>query len=309
MNVNIDLIELKSILSSDWIIRAYKYLPFFVAIVLMFYLANILSSIAWRIIYNDSIAINNLPEMRQEITNTDNNLNIDINTITNNNLFGVLEDSGLPFQPDFSSFVNTPETNLNIQLRGVVFGESDNRSVAIILTDNNEEKVFRVNDVITNNGTTVLYAIYGDKVILNRAGNLETLSLPKNMEENSTSLNISIQNNNGVQSNSSIRNIITNNASKITDILRVAPHIQEGKMVGFRVSPGSSQDQFETLGLQSGDVVLDINGTAMSDPSNALQVFESLNESTYASLTILRNGDRQVISIDTSQLQELEENL
>ncbi|OUU79174.1 MAG: type II secretion system protein GspC [Gammaproteobacteria bacterium TMED78] len=309
MNVNIDLIELKSILSSDWIIRAYKYLPFFVAIVLMFYLANILSSIAWRIIYNDSIAINNLPEMRQEITNTDNNLNIDINTITNNNLFGVLADSGLPLQPDFSSFVNTPETNLNIQLRGVVFGESDNRSVAIILTDNNEEKVFRVNDVITNNGTTVLYAIYGDKVILNRAGNLETLSLPKNMEENSTSLNISIQNNNGVQSNSSIRNIITNNASKITDILRVAPHIQEGKMVGFRVSPGSSQDQFETLGLQSGDVVLDINGTAMSDPSNALQVFESLNESTYASLTILRNGDRQVISIDTSQLQELEENL
>ena len=309
MNVDIDLIELKSILSSDWIIRAYKYLPFLVAIVLMFYLANILSSIAWRIIYNDSIAINNLPEMRQEITNTDNNLNIDINTITNNNLFGVLEDSGLPFQPDFSSFVNTPETNLNIQLRGVVFGESDNRSVAIILTDNNEEKVFRVNDVITNNGTTVLYAIYGDKVILNRAGNLETLSLPKNMEENSTSLNISIQNNNGIQSNSSIRNIITNNASKITDILRVAPHIQEGKMVGFRVSPGTSQDQFETLGLQSGDVVLDINGTAMSDPSNALQVFESLNESTYASLTILRNGDRQVISIDTSQLQELEENL
>ena len=77
-------------------------------------------------------------------------------------------------------------------------------------------------------------------------------------------------------------------------------------MIGFRLSPGSSQDKFETLGLQSGDIILDINGTTMSDPSNALQVFESLNEATYASLTILRNGNRRVISLDTSQFQELE---
>ena len=149
--------------------------------------------------------------------------------------------------------------------------------------------------------------LYEDKNILNRGGILEALNLPKSLEANLGSLNISIRTNNtSNQSEIPIRNVISNNISSLTDIIWLAPHIQDGEMIGFRLSPGSSQDKFETLGLQSGDIILDINGTTMSDPSNALQVFESLNEATYASLTILRNGNRQVISLDTSQFQELE---
>ena len=51
----------------------------------------------------------------------------------------------------------------------------------------------------------------------------------------------------------------------------------------------------------------DINGITLDDPSRGLQAFEALGESTMASVTILRNGNPQVISIDTTQLEALSE--
>ena len=78
-------------------------------------------------------------------------------------------------------------------------------------------------------------------------------------------------------------------------------------MVGFRINPGREREQFDALGLQPGDVVTDINGTAMTDPTRGLQVFESLGESTQANVTIVRNGVPEVLTIDTSQLDQLAE--
>jgi type II secretory pathway component PulC len=62
------------------------------------------------------------------------------------------------------------------------------------------------------------------------------------------------------------------------------------------------------LGLRPNDVVTDINGTVLDDPSQGLQIFQSLGETTQANVTVLRDGVPQVIVIDTSQLQRLQEN-
>ncbi|HWN39332.1 MAG TPA: hypothetical protein VNP02_12595, partial [Gammaproteobacteria bacterium] len=91
-------------------------------------------------------------------------------------------------------------------------------------------------------------------------------------------------------------------------IVRLAPHVQEGQVVGFRVNPGRDRATFDALGLQAGDVVTDINGTLLDDPSQGLQVLQSLGESTQANVTVLRDGVPQVIVIDTTQLQRLQEN-
>lgn len=79
-------------------------------------------------------------------------------------------------------------------------------------------------------------------------------------------------------------------------------------MIGFRVNPGRDRAAFEALGLQAGDVVTDINGTVLDDPGQGLQVFQSLGEATQANVTVLRDGVPQVIVIDTSQVQSLQEN-
>ena len=62
------------------------------------------------------------------------------------------------------------------------------------------------------------------------------------------------------------------------------------------------------MGLQAGDVVTDINGTVLDDPSQGLQVVQALGESTQANVTVLRDGVPQVLVIDTTQVQSLQEN-
>ena len=106
-----------------------------------------------------------------------------------------------------------------------------------------------------------------------------------------------------------LRQVISQNATQITQVMRFAPHVEGGQVVGFRVTPGPEGEVFTSLGLEAGDVVTDINGIQLDDPSRGLQAFEALGESTMANVTILRNGNPQVIVIDTTQLEALGEGL
>jgi general secretion pathway protein C len=146
-------------------------------------------------------------------------------------------------------------------------------------------------------------------VLLDRNGRLETLRLPKELTASTAGMTMATPMPQvGLAPTGSLREVIGANASRLTDIVRLAPHVQEGRVVGFRVNPGRDSATFEALGLRAGDVVTDINGTVLDDPSQGLQVFQSLGETTQANVTVLRDGVPQVIVIDTSQLQSLQEN-
>ena len=153
-----------------------------------------------------------------------------------------------------------------------------------------------------------LHSVFPDRVLLNRNGRLETLRLPKELAASASPMGMPSPLPQAAPPSGSLRDVISDNATRLTDIVRLAPHVQEGQVVGFRVNPGRDRATFEALGLQAGDVVTDINGTVLDDPSQGLQVFQSLGESTQANVTVLRDGVPQVIVIDTTQLQSLQEN-
>jgi general secretion pathway protein C len=196
---------------------------------------------------------------------------------------------------------------LNLELTGIVAREATEVGQAII-TSGNESHAYSVGDTIENASGARLHSVYGDRVLLNRSGRLETLRLPKDLPQRAaaaTARMAPVASNDG---GGSLREVISDNASRITDIMRLAPHIEAGEMVGFRLNPGRDRDTFTSLGLEAGDVVTDINGMVLTDPSAGLQVFQALGESTMANVTVLRNGVPQVIVIDTTQLQNLAEN-
>ena len=202
--------------------------------------------------------------------------------------------------------VDAPDTSLNLQLTGVVSSEDASAGWAIIAASRGEGKAYYVGDAIDNTGGAVLHAVYENRVILNRAGRLETLRLPKDVTVSAAPRSLPpapvAQ-----QSESSIRDVISENASRLTEVIRVAPYIDQGQMVGFRINPAQDRALFEALGLQPNDVVTDINGTPLTDPSSGLQVFQSLGEATMANVTVIRNGNPEVLVIDTSRLQQLAE--
>ena len=145
----------------------------------------------------------------------------------------------------------------------------------------------------------------------NRGDRLETLRLPKETARRRRSAAARREPDDGARGrragNDSLRNVISQNASRLTDIVRLAPHVQEGQVIGFRVNPGRDRESFEALGLLPGDIVTDINGVVLDDASRGLQAFEALGEATMANVTVLREGTPTVLVIDTSQLQNLQE--
>lgn len=202
---------------------------------------------------------------------------------------------------------DAPDTRLSLKLRGIIAGDDATGGLAIVADTRGEEKVYKVGDAVP--GGAKVHEVQDDRVILNRAGILEALRLPKEFQASSarSSRASRPRAQPRQRQESSLRNVIASNASKISDIIRVAPHMEQGQMVGFRINPGRNRQQFASLGLRPGDVVTDINGTTMTDPSAGLQVFEALGESTQATVTVKRGGEDQVLVIDTSTLSELQQ--
>jgi general secretion pathway protein C len=205
--------------------------------------------------------------------------------------------------------VDAPDTTLSLTLRGILSKEDDLNGSAIIESNRGQSKTYFVGQSIEGADGATLHSVYADRVLLMRGGRLETLRLPKELTASAGGPMAMPMPAPAPQAQvSTLRDVIAENATRLTDILRLAPHVQEGQVVGFRVNPGRDRAAFEALGLQPGDVVTDINGTVLDDPGQGLAVFQSLGESTQANVTVLRDGVPQVLVIDTSQLQSLQEN-
>ena len=312
MNVAEHLSALSSRLPAQWLSTANRVLPRAVAAVLVVTIAYQLAQITWAILpgadYSApaplAIAGGNQAEM---VTG-----NVDFNTLRSSHLFGEA-----PAQPLGGAepavdlqLDDAPDTTLNLRLAGVVVRALNEESDAMIAEGNQPDKRYRVGDAIEGVTGTRLHHVYFDRVILNRSGSLETLRLPEDDDAGSSVRRASATRPVAapVQTNTApLREVISQNATAITQVMRFAPHVEAGQIVGFRVSPGPEADVFDGLGLEPGDVVTDINGIQLDDPSRGLQAFEALGESTMANVTILRDGNPQVIIIDTTQLEALGE--
>ncbi|HEX7081949.1 MAG TPA: type II secretion system protein GspC [Gammaproteobacteria bacterium] len=203
--------------------------------------------------------------------------------------------------------VEAPDTTLSIRLTGVIAGGEGGGGYAIIASGRDQEKKYGIGQAIDGTNGATLQAVYGDRVILSRGGRLETLRLPKETPTTGTGPAAArlATPRPAAEEDASLRTVLSDNASRLTDIMRMAPHVEGGQMVGFRINPGRDRETFEALGLMPGDIVTDINGIVLDDPSRALQVFEALGESTQANITVLRDGVPNVMVIDTTQLQSL----
>ena len=129
------------------------------------------------------------------------------------------------------------------------------------------------------------------------------MKLPKEFPETSTPVRRNTSTVTRAANNSrSLQNVITENVSKLADVIRPTPYYVAGQMQGFRIYPGRDRKQFAALGLRPGDLVKDIDGAALTNPAQATQIFQSLGDKDQVSVTVERNGRAEVIILSTSQL-------
>ena len=287
----------------QWFTTVNQYAPPGVTAILVIAIAYQLATLTWALVPGSTPAA--APAPRPVDTSTTGPAT-DYSTLKGSHLFG--EAAEQP-QVAVAAVVDAPDTTLSLTLRGILSKEGDPNG-QVIIESRSESKNYFVGQAINGADGATLHSVYSDRVLLDRSGRLETLRLPKDLTASTGSaLGMPpLPQAQPQQQTASLRDTITDNAARLTDIVRLAPHVQEGQVVGFRVNPGRDRATFDALGLHAGDVVTDINGTVLDDPSQGLQVLQSLGESTQANVTVLRDGVPQVIVIDTTQLQRLQEN-
>jgi general secretion pathway protein C len=280
----------------QWLNVVNKYLPPAVTAVLVLTIAYQLAGITWSLVPGAPPTL-----APRAVASKPAELPTDLTKLTNSHLFGEARPEVAPV----IETVDAPDTNLSLSLTGILAGGP--KGQAIISANRGQERTYHVGDSVDNADGATLHSVEPDRVLLNRNGTLETLRLPQQPSSTVARTTSPVLPPAAAQPAGSLRQVISENASRLTDVVRLAPHVQEGKVVGFRVNPGKDRATFEALGLQPGDVVTDINGTVLNDPSQGLQVFESLGETTQANVTVLREGTPQVVVIDTTQLKRLQE--
>jgi general secretion pathway protein C len=72
--------------------------------------------------------------------------------------------------------------------------------------------------------------------------------------------------------------------------IRVLPSIKDGKANGFRITRLSSSSPVSKIGVQRGDVLTSVNGTALTGPDKVLAMMTQLNTLNRVVVTVERRG-------------------
>ena len=147
--------------------------------------------------------------------------------------------------------------------------------------------------------------MYADRVVLNENGALTNLRLPREfIAVNSTAARRNTTNiRRATSANSSnIQSVLSQNLTKLSDVIRPTPYFVNCLQSGYRVYPGRNRQQFASLGLRPGDLIKDIDGQSLTDPTQAMQIFQALGTSDQVTVTVERNGQPETIILRTSQL-------
>ena len=306
MSIEAKWSDFSNLYADKAITAANRYLPTGVAFLLVIAIAWQLANLLWMLISGPETGdriIAPPTQIFQSEANTGSS--VDVQRIANAHLFGTATKAEVDRVMTIAkeSYENLTETTLNLTLKGTIASPNPGDSVAIISHGRNEEKIYMIRDLVTQGAT--LHAIYTDRVVLNRGGILENLRLPREFPEGGAtnrSRRMTTARTAATNSVNSIQNIVAKNATKLADVIRPTPYYVSGEMRGYRVYPGRNRKHFTELGLRPGDLIKDIDGAALTNPQQASQVFQSLGDKQQVSVTVERNGQREVLILRTNQL-------
>ena len=190
-------------------------------------------------------------------------------------------------------------------MKGIIAATVPELSAAIIEDGNKDESTYQIGDAILAGAS--LHAVYVDRVVLNENGTLTSLVLPAEFTQVRTQ---PVRRQNTVRRDSranSIQSVVAQNISRLADVIRPTPYFVNGQQQGYRVYPGRDRRQFAALGLRPGDLIKDIDGQSLTDPTQAMKIFQSLGNADQVSVTVERDGQPQALVLKTSQLEFDEE--
>lgn len=280
---------------------ASQLLPPWVALLLVIVIGWQLANIIWMLIPGPAAGDNVVVPAGRVVVSGSGPAAADVQAIAAVHLFGEAgADDPATVVPEVSD-EDLEDTRLsNLQLRGTIASPETTMSAAIIADGRDEEKVYLIGDPIASGAK--LHAVYTDRVVLNENGRLTNLRLPEEYKQVATAPTRRSTTQRRATPDPSIQSVVSQNVARLADVIRPTPYFVNGQQQGYRVYPGRDRRQFAALGLRPGDLIKDIDGQALTDPTQAMEIFQSLGTASQVSVTVERNGQPEVIVLKTDQL-------
>lgn len=279
--------------------------------VLLIYVAFLFAQLTWLLVGSSpaELMANNTSRAMSNLANKEK---ITISKIQALNLFGVYNTQSV--EKEIVVVSNVPETRLNLTLSGLVASDDEDVAAAII-ENNGKQETYGIGEKI--NGTRAsLEQVLMDRVIIKQSGRLETLMLDgfdfkkpakaiaTKKQTSGTAKSLSPQhspsqvkrvdqrnNEKLTASATNLRNDLKKDPGKITDYLRIRPFRKDGKVLGYKLSPGKNPEFFKSSGLKSGDLAVQMNGNDLTVPLEAAKALQALRNEPDVSLLIERQGE------------------
>ncbi|EKF74447.1 hypothetical protein A11A3_08500 [Alcanivorax hongdengensis A-11-3] len=188
-----------------------------------------------------------------------------------------------------------PDTRLQLELLGVFQTPDSKKASAIIAQKGKEGELYHIGDSIPGNAS--LEEIYPDRVILRRAGRLETLrwsdtSLGGVVQTPSTD---NVSDNNAQADNDNAAGAgdsdLAKQRNQLVRQLGLEP-VSQGSDQGYRLGSQAPKQLISQVGLKNDDVILSVNGYPLGAPDSDVQALRSYQETQQASIVVQR-GDQQ----------------
>lgn len=220
-----------------------------------------------------------------------------------------------------------PETRLQLELQGVFLGGAGNESSAIVAQRNRPGELYQPGDRLPGNAELV--EVLDDRIVLRRAGRLETLRFPEAGDGSgfvsgdeaaplaaATGEDIRIApasgsagrrmdsavDRDGATAEDAPGETLVDRIEQFRERLDVDPRgtlaevgvepVSDGSAAGYRIGDQVSAAQLASVGLRPGDLILSVNGQAVGDIEQDRAQLQEVVDAGSARLEIQR-GDRR----------------
>ncbi len=269
-------------------------LPAIISLLLVVAVAHALATLTWMLLPADDTTVESRTAARQPVVNRGGQ-GQGIRQVASAHLFGQMEQAALPRQ------AKAPETRLNLVLRGVIAADPMALSHAIIARGKNgKEEVYAVGDKMP--GGIIIEEVHADHVVLNRGGRLESLQLVKDEDVGTRSTPRStstfLPGGTPAQQLAGIRREIMQNPTSFGNYALPVVVKKNGKQLGYRLQPQQKGSELmKQVGLQTNDVITQINGIRLDNPQNGIGALRQLSTANSVSLMVMRNGAEVPLNI------------
>lgn len=174
-------------------------------------------------------------------------------------------------------------------------GRNSRDGYALIGVSDRSPQTYRVGSLLANGAR--IQEIYSDHVVLERAGQTTQLYLAGYPSPETSPASLAMI---SVGGTTQAALATADSGDSLTDYIRISPAFEGTQFQGLVVFANPRSDAFFRMGLREGDVITAVDETVSPDQESALAALRPLIKGHALSVTVQRDGHRQVLSLDGS---------